>query len=114
MIYGLHEPIDFIFDNQVMEKGKIMDAWDWFKNDMKADKDLIGSDPSFLDDITFLPLQAADLIAWWIRKMASEKSDNAQRIEFPWVAKRQIPGFQFNFDEARLKQEFDRATLAIR
>jgi hypothetical protein len=51
---------------------------------------------SIENDIEFLPLQAADLNAWWIRKMATEKR---QITAFPWKPRRQIPGVQFHYDE---------------
>lgn len=84
-----------------MEKGKIFDAWDKVKekNSRSDTKDLIGSVPAFLDDKRFLPLQAADLIAWWIRKMVTDEPDGIKRLVFPWVPAKNIPGFQFNYNE---------------
>jgi hypothetical protein len=94
---GLHDKVDFIFDDRVMEKKKIRDAWDSFKENAAAEaRPYIGSDPRFEDDKEFLPLQAADLIAWWVRKMATEKR---QIATFPWKPSREIPGFQFHCDE---------------
>ena len=99
--HGIEEKIDFVFDDQVMEKGKIFDAWDKVKekNSRSDTKDLIGSVPAFLDDKRFLPLQAADLIAWWIRKMVTDEPDGIKRLVFPWVPAKNIPGFQFNYNE---------------
>jgi hypothetical protein len=93
----LQEKVDFIFDERVKEKKKIRDAWDAYKENADPDiKPYIGSDPRFENDIEFLPLQAADLNAWWIRKMATEKR---QITAFPWKPRRQIPGVQFHYDE---------------
>jgi len=106
---GIAEEIDFIFDDQAMEKGKIAEAWDAFRASADPEiRDLIGSFPSFQDDKKFLPLQAADFMAWWVRKMATEESDGKTRARLPWKAKRNIPGFQMHYDEARLKIVLDR------
>jgi hypothetical protein len=94
---GLQEKVDFIFDERSKEKKQIRDAWDAYKESADPDiKPYIGSDPRFENDIEFLPLQAADLNAWWIRKMATEKR---QIYTFPWKPRRQIPGIQFHYDE---------------
>lgn len=99
---GIDEKIDFVFDEQVMEKDKIVRGWDYIKAHARPiTKHLIGSYPVFEDDKKFLPLQAADLIAWWIRKMATEESDGS-RVAFPWTPTKPIPGLQFRFNEAEL------------
>ena len=64
---------------------------------------VIGSVPYFRDDQKFLPIQAADLIAWWIRKLATENRGGEEPAWVPWKATRQISGFQFHYDEPRLK-----------
>lgn len=100
---GIEYPVDFIFDEQVMEKGKIVDAWGAFKINASDDtRELIGSVPQFLDDKKFKPLQAADLIAWWIRHLATKSLGGKEPNAVPWRAKREIPGFQFHYGEARL------------
>jgi hypothetical protein len=60
--YGLNNPVDFVFDDQAMEKDKIVRAWGALKEHSR-NRDLIGSVPAFLDDKKFKPLQAADLMA---------------------------------------------------
>jgi hypothetical protein len=104
MTLGIDETIDFVFDDQAMEKGKIIEAWDYIKeNYARPDtKHLIGSVPAFQNDQKFLPLQAADLLAWWVRKMATEEADGAKLVAFPWTPAKKIPGFQFRFNEAEL------------
>jgi hypothetical protein len=108
---GLINKVDFIFDDQCMEKGKIMDAWDLFKQYASSDtKDFIGRAPIFQDDKEVVPIQAADLIAWWIRKMASMKSN---KIEVPWKSTRRIPGFQFHYDENKLKEVHENVSRSL-
>jgi hypothetical protein len=63
-----NEIIDFIFDQQSQKK-LILRAWDeYIETKPPAVRALYGSAPRFEDDRKFLPLQAADLWAWWIRK----------------------------------------------
>jgi hypothetical protein len=77
---GLHDKVDFIFDDRVMEKKKIRDAWDSFKENAAAEaRPYIGSDPRFEDDKEFLPLQAADLIAWVDYEKWQPKKDKSPR-----------------------------------
>jgi hypothetical protein len=61
------EKIDFYFDNQ-SEKSIILSTWDdYFQNHPDAQR-CFGATPRFEDDEDFLPLQAADFWAWWVRK----------------------------------------------
>jgi len=89
---NLLEPIDFIFDNDA-EKTKIPRAWDLMKNAARADiSALMGNMPTFGDDKNTMPLQAADLYAWWASKWHREGvQDWATNLPFPWPKKRNIP-----------------------
>jgi hypothetical protein len=62
-------PVDFFFDEQA-EKKLILSGWDTFlAADRRAEsRHLYGNKPRFENDEEFLPLQAADLWAWWIRE----------------------------------------------
>ncbi|WP_291837043.1 DUF3800 domain-containing protein [Brevundimonas sp.] len=61
-------PIEFYFDEQ-SEKSEILSGWDrYFKGSGEGLRQLIGAAPRFEDDRRFLPLQAADFQAWWVRK----------------------------------------------
>jgi hypothetical protein len=66
-------PIDFIFDEQ---GGMGLDTIKWYpyikKVAPEAHKPYFGSPPIFRDDKIFLPLQAADLYAWSIRRRLRE------------------------------------------
>jgi hypothetical protein len=68
----LDEKIDFYFDNQT-EKKIILSTWDQYINSREDQyKKFYGATPRFEDDLDFLPLQAADLWAWWARKFEEE------------------------------------------
>ena len=65
----LTEKVDFYFDDQT-EKSIILRGWDDFVAEMPDDeiKQYYGATPRFENDQDFLPLQAADLWAWWVRE----------------------------------------------
>jgi hypothetical protein len=83
--------IDFIFDERA-EKTAILQAWgDYLEN--REDRDQFGAAPRFENDQEFLPLQAADLWAWWAREWyeedASHLPDRLRDINFGgWRGKR--------------------------
>jgi hypothetical protein len=64
----LDRKIDFILDDRG-EKRAILEAWEEYleKRDDNV-RDFYGATPRFEDDHDFLPLQAADLWAWWVRE----------------------------------------------
>jgi hypothetical protein len=68
----LTEQIDFIFDDQ-SEKSVILATWDeHLDNQTPEVRSHYGSTPRFENDQKFLPLQAADLWAWWVREWYEE------------------------------------------
>ena len=68
----LDRKVDFIFDERA-EKKAILQAWDEYIDKREDEiKPYYGSVPRFEDDRAFLPLQAADLWAWWVRKWYEE------------------------------------------
>lgn len=74
----LNQKIDFYFDNQT-EKKVVLEAWESYLNNRADDiRDLYGATPRFEDDQEFLPLQAADFWAWWVRKWFSESKSIAE------------------------------------
>jgi hypothetical protein len=104
----LHEKVDFIFDRQDGQSGPIMDAWEWFKNNATDDtKDQLGSPPDFRDDKNTMPLQAADLYAWWVRRRQWEKETNTPILASPWTSTNKIPSLMLDFTRAQLEQMRD-------
>ena len=66
--WGLSEPVDFIFDERGEER-MVRDVWDHYLANVSDDvRALTGRKPIFEDDEKVLPLQAADMWAWWCRK----------------------------------------------
>jgi uncharacterized protein (DUF1697 family) len=58
----------------------------------------MGDMPIFRDDAKVMPLQAADLYAWWILKWQREGvKDWATEMPFPWSKKRKIQSLAVYF-----------------
>ena len=78
----LKRPVDFIFDQRPEAKA-IMAMWDSYLAARPPEiRELYGLQPRFVDDSKHLPLQAADLLAWWARKWVDEGSpERVQRFE---------------------------------
>ncbi|HEY4926180.1 MAG TPA: DUF3800 domain-containing protein [Roseiarcus sp.] len=96
--FGFDEPIDFVFDEEG-EKVNIPAAWAALKRNSHPEiLAMLGDMPIYRDDKTTMPLQAADLYAWWALKWEREGiRDWANRMPFPWTPKRNIPRLATGF-----------------
>lgn len=66
---GLKDSCKFIFDRQEGLASKVIPVFDWMFDAAPGDwRDLIDGTPSFEDDKKVLPLQAADMLAWHVRR----------------------------------------------
>lgn len=63
--------VDFIFDDQ-SEKKFLLREWEDYLSKREEARSLFSSHPRFENDQEFLPLQAADLWAWWVREWYEE------------------------------------------
>jgi hypothetical protein len=106
---GIEKACEFIFDKQDGFHNIALTAWSNMKTQVQnsARSDLsrfIGPDPTFADDKTFLPLQAADLFAWHLRQHYSR---NQVLIVPPGPVLRQFETMQAItrvYDEAELQR----------
>jgi hypothetical protein len=100
---SLTDKIDLIFDEQLGKKDLIVGAWDRFKKMAPAPfRTIMGDTPSFKDDKNALPLQAADLYAWWIRRHLEEDVKGTPHTPFPWRKAKEIPGLVVHWNEDAL------------
>ena len=87
-------PVNFIFDNQDDIKKPIRNVWDEYLTDAPPEvRKFFGSDPRFESDDEFLPLQGADLEAWWFRKGWHREGGikDLMPITFAWEPEKHIP-----------------------
>lgn len=102
---GLEGPIDFIFDDQVMERAQIIKDWEALKRLSKAPKTLLGQTPEFRNDDTDLPLQAADMIAGFHRINLQNRLMGRPSLSLPPSirGKREVPMLTLLWDEENLR-----------
>jgi hypothetical protein len=83
---GFLHPVDFIFDEQGKQIGRALEAWKHFVEAASPeDKARMGRRPISGDDKVDIPLQAADLLAWRMRREWMDKesgNDTAVKL-FP-------------------------------
>jgi hypothetical protein len=104
---GLDRKVKFIFDRQKGAAPRIAEAWEFFEqrgND--ALHALMGGAPSFESSYEYLPLQAADLSAWWIRRQMEDRAKGKAPPEFPWKIKDSIPSLAMRFSEEHLVRDY--------
>jgi len=89
------EKVDFIFDDRV-EKTAILQAWNEYLEGRDEEvRGRYGATPRFENDQDFLPLQAADLWAWWVREWYEEDAsltpDKMRDLDFgKWRGKKRL------------------------
>jgi hypothetical protein len=106
---GIADPVDFIFDNQT-EKIIVLEGWDLFRASAPPTvHKMLGAMPRFEDDEQFLPLQAADMLAWWCRKRENEFAfDSVDRtVKFPWKTTKNMHHLRISFFEHEIREYFD-------
>jgi hypothetical protein len=97
---GITEPVDFIFDEE-SERERVLQGWELMKKASAPEiAELYGKTPTYGNDKELMPLQAADLYAWWILKWEREGLIEAVRdLPFPWEIKKNIPRLAMRFRE---------------
>lgn len=76
---------DFIFDDQGKLGENAVKRWDWMRQNIDGTNAAnvsayLGAPPIFRDDVKFLPLQAADMLAWLVRDCLTQKGDNMEEM----------------------------------
>jgi hypothetical protein len=94
----------------------IIEAWDRYMASRPANiRNLYGARPRFENDQNFLPLQAADFWAWWVREWseAGNVYQKMQDLDFgPWRGTGSYKGtiFHARFSEDQLVQDMMTST----
>jgi hypothetical protein len=113
---NITKPIDFIFDRGHDEEAAIR-AWHQMTAEVDDDtRKVIGARPPiFRDDKTTLPLQAADLLANWVRRWEHETpaQDGVTRT-LPWIGTREIDFMGTSAREEWFREEAQRIIAKFR
>lgn len=99
-IIPLEQKVDFYFDSQM--EAKFVDRFwdDYIEQRPQAFREYFGNRPCFADDKKLLPLQSADLWAWWVRKWVMEG-------RFDILDKPVICGYEERRDRIKIHISFD-------
>jgi hypothetical protein len=105
--------VEFVFDERLTEQGKLLDVWEAIVEDAPPDiKSQLDAPPTWAKDDEVLPLQAADLEAWWLRRRWLEKLNGFDRLEYPWLPAN-IPELACVHTEQTLTEVRDRMSKAV-
>ncbi len=109
-----NQPVDFYFDEK-SEKKLIAKSWDLYvESRNEPERSFYGREPRFEDDRDFLPLQAADFLAWWVRKW-HEMGDADTKVIFGeyclFKRGRRIPGMHVQVIEDHIAELFQTVML---
>src|SRR5258708_18939041 len=108
------EKVDFIFDkaSSPREERFIRNAWEmfWAQMDNWPDeyapmKRILGEPVQFKDDKEVLPLQAADLYAWFARQHGEHRAQGNAYDHLAWQSLCAVPGPTREWTEAELTDE---------
>jgi hypothetical protein len=103
---GEQDPISFIFDNE-SEKAIVLNAWETMKESFSPDiRRNIGDTPIFRDDKSTLPLQAADLYAYWVREW-EVRGSGIETLDFPWKTAWNMKRMNHRFAGDDFNREFE-------
>lgn len=110
-IFGVDQKIDFVFDEHA-ERKAITDTWSEYVESCPPEmRPRYGITPLFLPDHEFLPLQAADLWAWWVRRWYQMgESERIEGSQFgPWEGlRKEFPKLTIEFNEDQLTEALRR------
>jgi hypothetical protein len=104
------EKVEFVFDRDVIAPRNVNLAYSQLIKNLGPDASYIAGEPTFRDDKCFAPLQAADLLAWHVRRDYYERAEGRKLQSPVWAALCQMREIQVELDR---KDLFDLRTNAI-
>lgn len=109
---GFREKIDFIFDEEVMERDKVEMAYRTMKGSSMLPPEiesLLGNPPYFLSDLDVLPLQAADLYVTLTRRVRQINLTGHTIVVPPEAPGSKLLRLDFHWN----KEEMDRMIMTV-
>lgn len=103
-IIPLEKTVDFYFDKRSLrDSAEVADNWDEFLESQANDavRSLYKTIPRFESDEEFLPLQAADLCAWFVRR-AFEQGTKQEAVFADLKPRKSLPIIGITFSEDQL------------
>jgi len=111
---GWTQPIDLVFDVQAESK-LVLEAWK-IMTEQNENMEPFKNPPIFRSDNDSMPLQAADLLAWWARKNWVEHGTfNNQKWLFPWEERDPGPDYLFQeINEDGIRKHFLKTIIPLK
>lgn len=105
---GLTEPVDLVFDEQ-SERAHGRGTWEDYKGTAPPEEQrVMGDPPIFRRSHSVMPLQAADLYAWWVRRwIVDGVSDGLERLAFKWSITRDLIRYNCDLDEDSMRRNVE-------
>ena len=107
---NLREPVHFVFDEDT-EKIAVLNAWEYLKLGSTPNvRNLMGPTPIYEDDQKALPLQAADLYAWWVRYWeVNGIRDGVAQLRFDWQTRKdkEMPRLHMAFTGDQIREHLE-------
>jgi hypothetical protein len=111
---GIDEPVDFIFDEQHGQSDLVQQAYSRFIETAQPEvRKLLGNRPIHRSDMDFLPIQAADLLAWNVRRSFYEKARGQDFVSPVMTALGTIHQEEDRWTRARLEKYMRGYKLAV-
>lgn len=113
--FGLNSPVDFIFDNAT-EKARCLHGFEVLKQLNLLGHELMGDTPAFRDSTKCLPLQAADMYAWRVRRWQEGGVIYGPQIrdcQFWWPRIKPLPFSHAVADEASIRASMEKMQFLI-
>ncbi len=92
------EKVEFIFDYDVVDRRSLKLAYPQLLKSLGKDASLVEGEPTFRDDKRFTPLQAADLLAWHVRRDYYERARGHELKSPVWAALCELQEIQVELD----------------
>jgi hypothetical protein len=103
---GLGRNIEFVFDEQMGADRHVLNAWQYLSEHAPSIRHILGSTPKFENDEKVLPLQSADMLAWWIRRFLVDDFKGRPRLKQPWRLSDEVPCIRVKHDRLSLKRAY--------
>jgi hypothetical protein len=107
---GISASVDFVFDEDT-EKGGFLSVWPFVVKDATDEiRKMLGATPAYGRDDLLMPLQAADLLAYWIRDWhLAGRPEAKMSSPFPWQPKKRMNYLHMLIGEEEARKSFEHA-----
>lgn len=112
---GISDSAEFVFDRQIEHEKSLQESFAVSKRGFQPNlSDFLAADPRHADDKEEIALQAADMVAWHVRRSWKEGASGILAASTAGASIASIPGTHEIFDDKALRYLADVATATVR